>query len=65
MAEVKIRQTQSAGDHSMETTFEAKDIDRLDTDLIKGLFGTQEAAREPEKEIKLADVPTAQPGLKC
>ena len=41
MAEVKIRQMQSVGNHSTETTFEAKDIDRLDEDLIKGLFGTQ------------------------
>lgn len=68
MAEVKIRQTQNAGDYSTETTFEAKGIDRLDEDLIKGLFGTQRAeqeAKEPGKEIKLADVPTAQPGLKC
>ena len=68
MAEVKIRQMQSVGNHSTETTFEAKDIDRLDEDLIKGLFGTQRterAEKEPGKEIKLADIPTAQPGLKC
>ena len=52
----------------METTFEAKDIDRLNEDLIKGLFETQRtelASKGHEKEIKLADVPTAQPGLKC
>ena len=68
MAEVKIRQTQNAGDYSTETTFEAKDIDYLNEDLIKGLFGTQRAdqtVKEPEKTVKLADVPTAQPGLKC
>ena len=45
MAEVKIRQTQNAGDYSTETTFEAKGIDRLDEDLIKGLFGTQRTER--------------------
>ena len=68
MSEVKIRQVQNAGDHSMETTFEAKDIDYLDEDLIKGLFGAQraeQAEKEPSKEIKLVDAPAEQPGLKC
>lgn len=65
MAEVKIRQAQSRGDCSTETTFEAKDIDYLNEDLIKGLFGAQQRAHEPEKTVKLAGAPTAQPGLKC
>ena len=34
MAEVKITQKQNAGDYSTETTFEAKDIDDLNENLI-------------------------------
>ena len=42
MAEVKITQKQNAGDYSTETTFEAKDIDDLNENLIKGLFVCRE-----------------------
>lgn len=63
MAEVKIRQVQNTGDFSTETLFEAKDIDCINEDLIKNLFG-REAAGQPEKTVKLVDVPTSQPGVK-
>lgn len=63
MAEVKIRQLQNAGDYSTETLFEAKDIDCINEDLIKNLFG-REAVGQPEKTVKLVDVPTSQPGVK-
>lgn len=63
MAEFKIRQVQNTGDYSTETLFEAKDIDYINENLIKSLFG-REAAGQPEETVKLVDVPTSQPGLK-
>lgn len=63
MAEVKIRQTQNMGDCSMETTFEAKDIDYLNEDLIKTLFTGQKAG-QPENAVKLADVPSPSKDVK-
>lgn len=64
MTEVKIRRTEKSGDYSTETVFEAKDIDYLHDDLIKGLFGAEKEAG-PEREVKLADVPISEPGVKC
>lgn len=64
MSEVKIKQVQNTGNYSTETTFEAKDIDYLNESIIKSLF-VGEKAEQPEKIVKLEDVPTAQPGLKC
>lgn len=62
MANVTIKKTESAGDFSKEITFEAKEIDYFNEDLIKSLF-SGEAAAQPERTVKLADVPTSQPGL--
>ena len=66
MAEVKITQRQNAGDYSTETTFEAKDIDHLNEDLIKGLFVGREVgqAEQPEVKPRQAWVITEQPGVK-
>lgn len=63
MAEIKIRQAQSAGECSTETSFEAKGIDNIDEGIIKTLFGGQEAGEATEKVIKLADAQTKQPGV--
>lgn len=66
MAEVKITQRQNAGDYSTETTFEAKDIDYLNENLIKGLFAGREVgqAEQPEAKPRQAWVITEQPGVK-
>ena len=66
MAEVKITQKQNAGDYSTETTFEAKDIDDLNENLIKGLFVCREVgqAEQPEIKPRQAWVITEQPGVK-
>lgn len=66
MAEVKITQRQNAGDYSTETTFEAKDIDQLNENLIKGLFAGREVGQTEQPEIKprQAWVITEQPGVK-
>lgn len=64
VAEVKIRKTETSGDYSTETVFEARDIDYLHDDLIKGLFGAEKEAG-PEREVKLYDVPVNEPGVKC
>lgn len=64
MAEIKIRQSKTVGRYNSETTFEAKDLEYLHEDLIKTLF-SGEAAEQPEHTVKLADIPTTQPGVKC
>ena len=64
MSEIKIRQSNTAGDHSSETVFEGKDLDYLNENLIKAIFGKQEAGEQPEKEIKLADAPSSRPDIK-
>lgn len=66
MVEVKITQKQNAGDYSTETTFEAKDIDNLNENLIKGLFVGREVgqAEQPEIKPRQAWVITEQPGVK-
>ena len=65
MTEVKIRKTEKSGDYSTETVFEAKDIDYLHDDLIKELFREPKEEADPEREVKLADVPVSEPGVKC
>lgn len=65
MTEVKIRKTETTGDYSMETVFEAKELEYLNEGIIKGLFGTAGGETITEKEVKLADVPVSQPGMKC
>lgn len=65
MAEVKIRKTETSGDYSTETVFEAKELDYLNEGIIKGLFGTAGGEAITDKEVKLADVPVSQPGMKC
>lgn len=64
MQEIKIKQVETAGDFSKETTFEAKDVDRLDEGLIKKLF-YEWKEEQTEKTVKLADVPIEQPGINC
>lgn len=64
MAEIKIRQSNTAGDYSTETVFEGKDLDHLNEDLIKTLFGKQEAEVQPEGKPRQAWVITEQPGVK-
>lgn len=58
MANVTIKKTENAGDYSKEISFEAKDIDYLDKELVKSLFEEGEEA-QPEKVIKLADAPSS------
>ena len=58
MANVTIKKTENAGDYSKEISFEAKDIDYLDKELVKSLFEEGEEAQS-EKVIKLADAPSS------
>lgn len=63
MSEVKIKRTVTAGEHSTEMVFEAKELDYLHEDLIKSLFGTVEA--QAEKTVEVANIPTNRPDVKC
>lgn len=56
MANVTIKKTENAGDYSKEISFEAKDIDYLNEDLIKSLF-KDKTEEQTEKVIKIADAP--------
>lgn len=62
MQDIKIKKVDSAGDYSTEITFEAKEIDYLNEDLIKSLFIGQKS-EQPEKTVKLFDIPTSQTGV--
>lgn len=64
MGEIRIKQTDTAGDYTTETTLEMDNIDYIGEDFLQTLFVRRGAGAQPEKTVKLADAPSSRQDIK-
>lgn len=53
MSEIKIKQTDTAGDYATETLLEVSGEAEISENLIKALFGKKSEAQQPERVVVL------------